>query len=448
MSSVKKAVLIGAGDRGRIYASFALKNPDKLKIVAVADPNKQRREQTARLHNIGPSSMYDGWEELLCQPQMADGVIIATQDNMHVAPAVKAMEAGYVTLLEKPMALTKKDCELLVETSKKTGKSLTVCHVLRYTDFFSKIKSILEKGIVGDICTIFNAENVSYYHYAHSYVRGNWRNVAGSSPMILAKCCHDLDLIAWFAHSKPTRVSSSGSLSYFRPENAPAGAPERCTDGCPAADDCMYNAVESYLYGKRLKLALTKEGPATVVLAAKLMLKYPGLASMIPGLKQYSIWNEWPTSTLTDDLSKEGIMNALKTGPYGRCVYFCDNDQVDHQETIIEFENGTTAVLRMHGHSELEGRTLRIDGSKGTLKGKFGGKTGLEVHLHSTGEKITYPIKADLLGHSEGDYGIMENFVNVLNGAKGLTGAEESLTSHLIAFAAHEARLGSKVVDL
>jgi len=448
MSSVKKAVLIGAGDRGKIYASFALKNPDKLKIVAIADPNEQRKLHTARLHNIGPSSMYESWEDLLYQPQMADGAIIATQDNMHVAPAVKAMEAGYDTLLEKPMALSKTDCMLLVETSKKTGKSLNVCHVLRYTDFFSKIKSILEKGIIGDICTIFHAENVSYYHYAHSYVRGNWRNIAESSPMILAKCCHDLDLISWFANSKPIRVSSSGSLSYFRPDNAPAGAPDRCTDGCTAAGDCMYNAIESYLYGTRLKMALAKEGPAAAAMAARLMLKYPGLTSIIPGLKQYSIWKEWPTCTITDDLSIEGIMKALETGPYGRCVYFCDNDQVDHQETIIEFENKTTAVLRMHGHSELEGRTLRIDGNKGTLKGKFGGKTGLEVHLHATGKKITYPIKADLLGHSEGDYRIMENFVNVLNGAKGFTDAKESLTSHLIAFAANESLVGNKVVEL
>jgi predicted dehydrogenase len=358
------------------------------------------------------------------------------------------MLQGYEVLLEKPMALTKEDCITLAETSKKTGRTLNVCHVLRYTDFFSRIKNIIDEGSLGDIYTIFHAENVSYYHYGHSYVRGNWRNTSQSSPMILAKCCHDLDLISWFAGSKPVSVSSFGRLSHFRPENAPAGAPERCTDGCPAEGSCIFNAVETYLYGRHLKLALAREGSVWMARAAKLMLSSPGIAGLIPGLKQYTIWKEWPTSTITDDLSKEGIIKALKEGPYGRCVYFCDNDQVDHQETSFQFENGITAVLRMHGHSEFEGRTIRIDGSRGTLKGKFGGKTKLDVHIHATDRKTAYPIKSDILGHSEGDYRIMDNYVQVLNGGKGLTGAEESLTSHLMAFSAHESRLTGKVTSL
>jgi len=266
--------------------------------------------------------------------------------------------------------------------------------------------------------------------------------------MILAKCCHDLDLIAWFADAKPKRINSVGLLSHFRPENAPLGAPGRCTDGCPVEKECMYNAVDTYLYGKNLKLALAKEGPAAIALAANVMLRYPGISGIIPLLKRYLIWKEWPTSTITDDLSREGIMKALQNGPYGRCVYFCDNDQVDHQETIIEFENGITAILRMHGHSEIEGRTIRIDGSKGTLKGKFGGNTGLDVHIHATGKKITYPLKADVLGHSEGDYRIMENFLQVLNGGKGQTDAAESFVSHNMAFAAHESMTSNKEVEL
>ena len=444
----KKAILIGAGDRGQVYASYALKNPDKLSIVAVADPNESRRDKVAKAHGIGPSSRFDEWEDILSQPQMAEGAIIATQDNQHVEPAVKALELGYEVLLEKPMALNINDCEILVETSKKTGRTLNVCHVLRYTNFFSKIKSIINDGIIGDVYTIFHAENVAYYHMAHSYVRGNWRNVSQSSPMILAKCCHDLDLIAWFAGAKPKKINSIGSLSHYRPENAPSGAPGRCTDGCPAEKDCMYNAVDTYLYGKHLKLALAKEGPASIALAAKAMLKYPKISGIVPGLNQYSVWKEWPSSTITDDLSRDGIMKAIKNGPYGKCVYFCDNDQVDHQETTIEFENGVTAILRMHGHSEIEGRTIRIDGSKGTIKGKFGGKPGLDIHIHATGKKITYPLKADILGHSEGDYGIMDNFLQVLNGGKGQTDAVESLVSHNMAFAAHESRTQNKVVEL
>jgi predicted dehydrogenase len=448
MNMKKKVILIGAGDRGQVYASYAIKNQDKLSIVAVADPNKTRREKLAKAHGIGPSSQFEVWEDILSQTQMADGAIIATQDNLHVEPAVKALELGYEVLLEKPMALTRKDCGILVETSKKTGRTLNVCHVLRYTDFFSKIKSIISDNIIGDVYTIFHAENVAYYHMAHSYVRGNWRSVLQSSPMILAKCCHDLDLIVWFAGAKPKKINSIGFLTHFRPENAPLGAPGRCTDGCSIEKECMYSAVDTYLYGKHLKLALAKEGPVAIALAANVMLKYPEISKLIPGLKQYCIWKEWPTSTITDDLSRDGIMKALKGGPYGRCVYFCDNDQVDHQETTIEFDNGVTAILRMHGHSEIEGRTIRIDGSKGTLKGKFGGKTGLDVHIHATGKKITYPLKADILGHSEGDYRIMDNFLQVLNGGKGQTDAAESFISHNMAFAAHESRTENKVVEL
>jgi predicted dehydrogenase len=448
MNMKKKVILIGAGDRGQVYASYVLKNQDKLSIIALADPNGTRRDKVAKAHGIGSSSQFEVWEEILSQPQMADGAIISTQDSLHVEPAVKALELGYEVLLEKPMALTRNDCEILVDTSKRTGRTLNVCHVLRYTDFFSKIKSIISNGIIGDVYTIYHAENVAYYHMAHSYVRGNWRNVQQSSPMILAKCCHDLDLIAWFADAKPKKLNSIGMLSHFRPENAPAGAPGRCTDGCPIEKECMYNAVDTYLYGKHLKLALAKEGPVAIALAAKVMLRYPEISGIIPGLKQYCIWKEWPTSTITDDLSQEGIIKALKNGPYGRCVYFCDNDQVDHQETTIEFENGITAILRMHGHSEIEGRTIRIDGSKGTLKGKFGGKTGLDVHIHATGKKISYPLKSDILGHSEGDYRIMENFLQVLNGGKGQTGAAESFVSHNMAFAAHESRISNKVVEL
>ena len=448
MEYQKNAILIGAGDRGEIYASYALQNPEKLKIVAVAEPVKERRQRLASIHGLDASAMYDSWQDILDRPKMADGAIIATQDTMHVEPAVKALEKGYHVLLEKPMALTLENCNAIVDASKRTGLTLNICHVLRYIDFFWKVKSIIDSGIIGDVLTIYHAENVSYYHMAHSYVRGNWHRSDIASPMILAKCCHDLDLIQWFAGSRPRHISSMGNLSHFRPENAPEGAPGRCTDGCPASDTCQYEAVSSYLYGKHMKLGITKTDARMLSLMAKFMLKFPALSRFIPGLSGYRIWKMWPTSTITEDLTEEGIMKALREGPYGKCVYHNDNDQVDHQETIIEFDNGATAVLKMHGHSEQEGRTLRIDGSLGTIRGKFGGGGRLEVHIHATGEKITYPVKTDLIGHSEGDYGIMENFVNVLNGKDGLTDAEESLQSHLMAFAAHEARIHRKVVTL
>ena len=448
MSSPKTAILIGAGDRGHIYASYALANPAKLKIVAVADPVKERRERIAERHGLDRSMVFQGWEEILTPSKMADGAIIATQDTMHVDPAVMALEKGYHVLLEKPMALTLDHCKTIVDSSRRTGKTLNICHVLRYIDFFRKVKEIIDSDIIGDVLTIYHAENVSYYHMAHSYVRGNWHRSDIASPMILAKCCHDLDLIQWFAGSQPRYISSMGNLSHFKSNNAPRGAPARCTDGCPAADTCQYEAVSTYLYGKHMKLGIARTDAKILPVLAGFMLKFPNLSRYIPGLAGYHVWKMWPTSTITGNLTEEGIMKALREGPYGKCVYHNDNDQVDHQETIIEFDSGATEVMKKHGHSQQEGRTLRVDGSLGTIRGKFGGGGRLEAHIHATGEKITYPVKTDLIGHSEGDYGIMENFVNVLNGKEGLTDAEESLSSHLMAFAAHDARVHRSVVKL
>jgi predicted dehydrogenase len=303
-------------------------------------------------------------------------------------------------------------------------------------------------GVIGDIYSIYHAENVSYYHMAHSFVRGNWRDSRDASPMILAKCCHDMDLIYWFAESNPRYISSFGGLHHFTRENAPEGAPLRCTDGCPAARDCQYHAVDTYLYGIPLKLGIAKTDAAATALAARFVLHFPGLSRYMPWLSRFVKWRLWPTSTITEELTEAGVMRALREGPYGRCVYRCDNDQVDHQETIVEFENGVTAMLKMHGHAEQEGRTLRIDGSRGTLRGRYGGGGRLEVHLHRTGKRIVYPVRTDLIGHFEGDRGIMENFVRVLNGGRGLTSATDSLQSHRMAFAAHTSRIEKRVIEL
>ncbi len=445
---MKSVILIGAGDRGRGYASFALKNPAKLKVAAVAEPNAQRRRRFARDHNLGEDACYEDWRTILDRPQLADGAIIATQDQMHVDPCVRALEAGYHVLLEKPMALNEADCRTIADAAAKNMRSLNICHVLRYTGFFRQVKAIIDEGVLGDVYTVLHAENVTYSHMAHSYVRGNWRNSEEASPMILAKCCHDMDILYWLVGSRPRKISSFGSLHHFRPEKAPMGAPRRCTDGCPAAAKCQYNAVESYLYGRHMKQTIAKTDYRPMKLAMQLLLNHPKLCSMLPVIRDYVIWPEWPTAVISEDISREGIMKALQEGPYGLCVYHCDNDQVDHQETIIEFENGTTATLRMHGHSYHEGRTLRIDGEHGTLRGTFGDGGKLEVHLHHSGKCIKYPVRSDLMGHGEGDYLIMEHFCEVLDGHPGETSAEESLMSHLMSFAAHEARINNKVVAL
>ncbi len=446
MAAPKTIALVGAGDRGMIYARYALERPDRARIVAVAEPNERRRQAAAGLFGLPPERCYRSWDELLAAPRLADGCVIATQDRLHVEPCLAALASGYGVLLEKPMALTEADCVRLASAAKASGQPLSVCHVLRYTAFWKAAKAAVDGGDLGRPYTIFHAENVSYQHMAHSYVRGNWRDSAVASPMILAKCCHDLDLVAWLAGARPFRVASFGSLSHFRPENAPPGAPARCTDGCPA--DCPYDAVETYLEGRPMKLALRKAGSPGVRAAMGLLLAAPGACRLVPGLRRYVRWTEWPTSTISDDLREEGVMRALREGPYGRCVYRCDNDQVDHQETIIDFEGGLTATLRMHGHSHLEGRTLRIDGSEGTLLGTFGGGGRLELHRHADGKVVRYPARSDAYGHAEGDRGAMALFVDALDGAPSATGADEALTSHRLAFAADEARRSGRVVNL
>lgn len=294
---------------------------------------------------------------------------------------------------------------------------------------------------------MYHAENISYYHYAHSYVRGNWRNTAESSPLILAKSIHDLDLLQWFADSRPVWISSTSSRGVFTGSNAPEGVPERCSKGCPVSENCLYDAEKTYLYGIPLKKALSK-APGLPGKAASFMILCPRLSGKIPFLSRYRVWKEWPTSTITDDLSRNGILKALETGPYGRCVYRCDNDQPEHQETIIKFESGATASFRLHGLSHEEGRTLRIDGTLGTLRAKFGSGSEIRVYLKGKRKDILYPVSSDYIGHSEADEGLMNSWSRVFTGEKPSSSAEESVFSHLMAFAANESAGTGKAVDL
>jgi predicted dehydrogenase len=273
------------------------------------------------------------------------------------------------------------------------------------------LHSVLASGRLGDIVTIEHRENVVYWHMAHSFVRGNWGNMAKSSPMILAKCCHDLDILYWNVNQPVKRLQSFGSLIHFRPENAPPGATSRCTDGCPAAETCPFDSRRLYLNPN-----------------------YTG----------------WPIVAITDDLSLEGRQKALEKGPYGRCVYQCDNDVVDHQTVNMEFAGGTSAVLFMHGHSYEEGRTMRYDGTRATLRAKFTYGSGeITIHDHLTGRVEDVPVDAVTSGHGGGDFGVVRSFVAARRGeSEALTNARESLESHLMAFAAEESRLNGTVVDM
>ena len=456
MSGPITAILIGAGNRGHeVYGSYALAHSDEIRFVAVAEPHDIRRARFAQAHTIPPERQFRTWEDLLAQRAIADAALICTLDRMHAEPTITALEAGYHVLLEKPMATTLVDCVRLVQTAERTGRLLRICHVLRCTAFFSTLHDIIQSGRLGNIITVEHRENVVYWHMAHSFVRGNWRNSKIESPMILAKCCHDLDILYWNL-GPCVRLSSFGSLIHYRAENAPPGAPERCTDGCPAADDCPWYAPRLYLDLIPLMHTARRSPLALQRLGATLALDHPSLVRaarrLTPPLDAAFDYRDWPISVISDDTSLEARRRALETGPYGRCVYRCDNDVVDHQTVNMEFENGASVVLVMHGHSHEEGRTMRYDGTRATLRGRFsyGLDDAIEIHDHLTGNVERIHPQTGTGSHGGGDEGIMTAFVRAVRApsAAALTSARESLESHLTAFAAEQARVEGTIVDM
>ncbi len=459
MTQPVRILLFGAGNRGSdVYGQYALSHPDQFQFIAVAEPNPERRARFSAAHRIPPEHQFTGWEQALKAGKVADAVINATQDEDHHDSTIAALEAGYDILLEKPIATTLSETVHIVQTAQETGRILMVCHVLRYTDFFQKVKHILDSGQLGQIVHIAQSENVAYFHMAHSYVRGNWRNIAQSAPMIVAKCCHDLDLLYWFTGEQAETLNSVGNLHHFKLENAPKGAPGRCTDGCPASQTCPFYAPRIYVQNYPIKTAVAKARNPVLRAIGWLSLSCPKLAdalgAVIPPVRALTRYEGWPRNTITaQPASDEAVLHALKTGPYGRCVYRCDNNVVDHQVVSLRYPSGITATLTMHGHAHEEGRTLRIDGAQATLLGKFSySQAWLEVHPHGPGkvERCTFPTMVDnASGHGGGDAGIMRAFVGALRGqSTPLTLTEDTLESHLLGFAAESARLGEVSVML
>ncbi|MCY9695731.1 Gfo/Idh/MocA family protein [Paenibacillus alginolyticus] len=404
--------LIGAGQRGVNYMGYALEHPDELQVVAVAEPNQQRSQKFKLQHGLSDEMCFESWEDLLTGPQLADAVLICTQDNMHYEPTMKALEAGYHVLLEKPMSPDPQECIRMGERSEQYGRVFSICHVLRYTDFFGTIKRLLNEGTIGQLMSIVHNEKVAYWHQAHSFVRGNWRKTAESSPMILAKSCHDMDIILWLAGADCTNVSSFGSLSHFKKENAPEGAPQRCLDGCPVSDQCLYYAPKVYLTDDI----------------------------------------EWPTSAISDDPSLEARTKALQEGPYGRCVYHCDNDVVDHQVVNLEFANEVTAAFTMSAFTNDCSRTLKLMGTKGEIRAAME-KNEIEVIDFETGttKQISLENPGGHIGHGGGDFGLIRDFVKLVQQGgqgNGLTSAAQSVQSHLMAFAAERSRVDRRVVNM
>ena len=404
------AILLGAGGRGTTYADYALDYPHEIKFVAVAEPDRGRREKFRKEHGIDESNCFESWEELLDKLRMADAALICTQDWMHFKPAMIALEKGYHVLLEKPMSNDPYECIKLGEQASLHKRAFLICHVLRYTPFFRTLKGLLEEGRIGRLISIQHNENVGYWHQAHSFVRGNWRNSGKTSPMILAKSCHDMDILLWLAGADCRDISSFGALTHFKAENAPEGAPKRCLDGCPAERECPYYAPRVYI-GTDIA---------------------------------------WLPLAISNDTSVEGLLKALREGPYGRCVYHCDNDVVDHQVVNMEFENEVTASFTMCAFTRECDRTIKLMGTEGEIRGHME-KNEIEVLNFKTGYREVIHLESAGSGHGGGDYGIMRDFVSLVRedkSSKGLTSADISVQSHVMAFAAERSRLEKQVINI
>lgn len=402
-----RLALIGAGARGKdIYGEYALNNPHEVQFIAVADPDMEKRELFAKKHNLSPDRCYNDWRELIECPETFDAIIIATQDKLHYEPTIASLEKGYNVLLEKPMSISPNECLAMTKKAQQVGKTLTICHVLRYTPFYTKLKELIDSSVIGNIMSVQHIEKVGYWHHAHSFVRGNWRNSKESSPMILQKCCHDMDILRWLLNKKCVRLSSFGNLSFFTPENAPLGHTAKCTDGCTSENTCPFSA---------LKIYVGKTG--------------------------------WPANVVSQNTNSEAILEALRSGPYGRCVYACDNNVVDHQVVNMEFEGGTTVALTMSAFTSDISRTTHFMGTNGEIYCDMLNNS-IKILNFTTGEIQTIIIPAQD-GHSGGDWGLMRSFIRQLTtdgNVQGLTSAFESMDSHFMAFAAEKSRLDNKVI--
>jgi len=404
-----QAALIGAGARGmNAYASYALDYPQEIKFIAVAEARDDRRRKFAQLHGIPEDMQFTSWEELLDKPKLCEALLICTQDNMHFKPTMKAIEKGYKILLEKPMSPKPIEALQMAEEVERQGGMMTVCHGMRYSTYYSALKEIIDSGVIGKVTSIQWTENVGFWHQAHSFVRGNWRNSIESSPMILQKSCHDMDMLQWLVDAECVKVSSFGSLSYFNEANAPEGSTARCTDGCKVEHECPYSALKWYLNDK----------------------------------------DEWPSNVVTLEPDIEKRRKALEEGPYGRCVYRCDNDVVDHQVVNLLFDNDVTVSFTMTAFSKEINRTFKIFGTKGEIRGNHN-MNDIEINYFSGRSEKISPEQVEG-GHHGADTLIMRSFVQQVrnNDTQGKTSAMVSAKSHLIAFAAEKSRVTGESVDM
>lgn len=407
--------IAGLGSRGKdTYAPCAKRFPEKMKITAIADPIAEKRDMVMEEYGVPKEMCFETAEEMLQHDRLADILFVCTQDGSHYAETMQALDKGYHVLLEKPVSKHIDECANIAKKAKEVNRQVRVCHVLRYTPFYQVIKREIDAGRIGRVMSIQAIENVGYWHQAHSFVRGNWRNSDETSPMILAKSCHDCDILLWLAGKKCNYVSSFGSLSEFRSECAPKGAAKRCMDGCAVKESCPFDAQKIYLSDE-----------ATGVLHGH---------------------TGWPANILTEHPDEESVREAIKSGPYGRCVYYCDNNVVDHQVLNAELEDGVTLNFTMAAFTSHGGRNIKVMGTRGDIIGDMDRNTVvIQVFGQEDVEIDVTKYAADFSGHGGGDHRMVEEFLDSVGAGEthpdGLTSIGHSVESHYLAMAAEYSRI-------
>lgn len=414
-----KIAIIGLGARGaEVYGKYIKEHPELATIVKVADIDPSKRDKYQHIYQLDACDVYESGQSLLQDQKIADAVIIATPDKEHYHDVMLALDKGYDILLEKPISPSVKECINIKQKAIKMKRKVVLCHVLRYAPLYQKIKALIDENTIGEVIHIDQIEHIGYWHFAHSFVRGNWRNKKESAPIVLAKTCHDFDNIIWFMQEKAERISSMGNLYHFNKEKAPQGATKRCLDGCKIKDECPYDAEKIYMKNHAL---------------------YPN-----------DLKDAWPFVVLDPHPTQTSLFEAIKHGPYGRCVYHCDNDVMDHQIVNIAFKNGKHAHLTLSAHTGSTFRQIKIMGTKG------------EIHANDRDQLIeikcydgTFDVRPDIIdikamhellnGHGGGDERMMKEFIDYVQTHTQettiLTSIEQSVDGHIIAFAAEESRM-------
>lgn len=399
MKVVKLAVL-GYGNRGQGYTDYALKHSEEYSVEAIIEKN----EEKTRNIDKDKIKIFTNLNEFLQSDIKVDIVCVATQDADHYENAITLLKNGYDLILEKPISNNFSECEKIYKASVKYNKKIFVCHVLRYTAFYNYIKKALLDNEIGKIINIQTNENIGYWHMAHSYVRGPWRNSDNASPIILAKCCHDLDLICWFINEQCVSVNSVGALSVFKKENKPLGSADYCSK-CKLSEECNYHTMKIYPYHPWTNLYYMTEEP-----------------------------------------TEENIKKKIVGTDYDRCVFNCDNNVCDHQSVIMKFSSGAVATHTLSAFSQNVYRKIHIQGTLGELYGTFDEyENVVEIRKFDGSSKTidTNKFKYEDSPHGGGDAAFMHEVYAVLNGADSIsiTSIEQSILSHKIAFFAEKSRL-------